>query len=474
MRAEVGLLTRNIMYRGDPETSLKNEYGAQIMVHSNGMETLTARIEYVHFFNVGQAFQLGRYPIHFHLIGVVHNSYIRGNAIQQSFNRACTIHGVHYLRVIGNIAYNVKGHNFFIEDAAETKNYLENNLAIWTKKSWSLLNSDQTPASFWITHPDNIFRGNHAAGADNYGFWFDTKPNPTGPSFDPNICPENSPLGEFTNNVAHSNGRYGLRIFHKLKPRTFPCVDLIFDPNNTTDPYWKNPPIAAVFQNFTSFKNRRNGAIALDIGQVRFENFKVSDNILAGIEVELSDSMVDGYAMVNGALVIGRSNNADEMTNNASSHGIIGPRTENFQVHNVKFYNFDIADKAALGTCSHCFSAPSTDSGGRTVTVSNLYFDSSVTVKIRYQEPWREIFYDIDGSLTGLGPNSYATSYWRHNVQPECKIDLKVYDGILCDSRVEVRRLVFYNYAPDIFTLMEMKIIPIDDYIVGSMNNVTK
>jgi hypothetical protein len=126
--------------------------------------------------------------------------------------------------------------------------------------------------------------------------------------------------------------------------------------------------------------------------------------------------MVDGYAMVNGALIIGRSNNADNMTNEAPSHGIIGPRTENFQIHNVKFYNFDIAGKAALGTCSHCFSAPSTDSGGRTVTVSNLYFDSSVKVKIRYQEPWREIFYDLDGSLTGLGPNSYATSFWTHNV----------------------------------------------------------
>ena len=68
----------------------------------------------------------------------------------------------------------------------------------------------------------------------------------------------------------------------------------------------------------------------MDIGQVRFENFKVSDNILAGIEVELTDSMVDGYAMVNGALVIGRSNNADDMTNTAPSHGIIGPRTEGF------------------------------------------------------------------------------------------------------------------------------------------------
>ncbi len=287
--------------------------------------------------------------------------------------------------MIENVAYNIKGHTFFIEDAAETKNYLENNLAILTKKSWSLLNSDQTPASFWITNPDNIFRGNHAAGADNYGYWFDTKPNPTGPSFDPNICPENSPLGEFSNNVAHSNGRYGLRVFHKLIPRTFPCMNIIDDPNNTTDPYWKNPLIPAVFTNFTSFKNRRNGAIALDIGAVRFENFKVSDNLLAGIEVELTKNVRDGLARIDGALIIGHSALAEDMTFEFASHGIIGPRTEGFQVHNVKFYNFDRSGKAALGTCSHCFSPPSTDSGARTLTVKGLYFDPATTpIKIRY------------------------------------------------------------------------------------------
>lgn len=142
MRAEVGLLTRNIVYQGDPETSLINQYGAHMMVHADGSETVIARIEYVEFFNVGQAFQLGRYPIHFHLIGSVTMSYIRGNAIHQSFNRACTIHGVSFLRLIANVAYNNMGHAFFIEDAVETYNYLERNLAILTKKSWSLLNSD--------------------------------------------------------------------------------------------------------------------------------------------------------------------------------------------------------------------------------------------------------------------------------------------------------------------------------------------
>ena len=81
MRAEVGLLTRNILYRGDPETSTKNEYGAHMMIHSDDSGLLIARIAYIELFNVGQAFQLGRYPIHFHQIGAVHDSYIIGNAI---------------------------------------------------------------------------------------------------------------------------------------------------------------------------------------------------------------------------------------------------------------------------------------------------------------------------------------------------------------------------------------------------------
>lgn len=65
------------------------------------------------------------------------------------------------------------GHTVFIEDASERKNIIKDNLVINTLESWSLLNTDQTPASFWITHPDNQFIGNHAAGSNRYGFWFD-------------------------------------------------------------------------------------------------------------------------------------------------------------------------------------------------------------------------------------------------------------------------------------------------------------
>ena len=99
MRAEVGLLTRNVKYRGDPETSIDDQYGAVIIMHSPGDESTAARIDSIELTNVGQAFILGSYPIHFHMIGTVHSSYVRNNAIHHAFNRAVTIHGVHFLRV---------------------------------------------------------------------------------------------------------------------------------------------------------------------------------------------------------------------------------------------------------------------------------------------------------------------------------------------------------------------------------------
>jgi len=79
------------------------------------------------------------------------------------------------------------GHNIFIEDAAETNNIIEYNLLVQTMRSWSLLNTDQTPGSMWITHPDNIIRFNHAAGSDRYSYWYDLQDTAIGPSFDPNI-----------------------------------------------------------------------------------------------------------------------------------------------------------------------------------------------------------------------------------------------------------------------------------------------
>ena len=379
MRAEVGLLTRNVVFRGDPKTSIATEYGATIFLHSEGDDSLIARLGYIECYNMGQAFKLGRYAIHFHMIGAVHKSYIQGLGLHQSANRAFTMHGTHYLRIMENVVFEAKGHTVFIEDAIETNNYIYKNLIMKTMRSMSLLNTDQTPGNFWLTHPNNIFIDNAAAGSDRYGFWFDLQTHAMGPSADTSVCPENSKVGEFKGNSAHSNGRYGLRLFHNMIPRKYPCQPIVYDPTNETDPYWQNPPVTAIFEDFVSWKGLRNGAIAKKVGDVRFVNFKTADNMLAGMEFAETDFFGNEMAQVNGGFAVGRTNNTNWRIDAGSPHGIIAPRTEKFLIQNVRFYNYNWNDAACLGSCSHCWHPHATDSGARTINTRNLTFDSTAT-----------------------------------------------------------------------------------------------
>jgi hypothetical protein len=120
--------------------------------------------------------------------------------------------------------------------------------------------------------------------------------------------------------------------------------------------------------------------------------------------------------MIDGAVVIGKSLNTEAGLDQAKPYGFIGPRSEWFTAQNIRFYSFNFVNgAAALGDCSHCFFADSTDSGARTITVRGLQFDNTVTKRIKYQEPWRGIFFDADGSLTGLGAGSWAIANFPHN-----------------------------------------------------------
>ena len=54
--------------------------------------------------------------------------------------------------------------------------------------------------------------------------------------------------------------------------------------------------ITAEFRDFTSWKNVQNGAIFERIGDIRLINFKVADNLVAGIEVSQTIDTADGTA----------------------------------------------------------------------------------------------------------------------------------------------------------------------------------
>jgi len=115
MRAEVGLLSRNIKMMGDP-TSVIGRYGSHLMLSASKADGLQGHVAYTEFTHCGQPQILGRYCIHFHMAGDVPTSFVRGNAVHESFARVVTIHGVHNLLIEKNVGYRVRGHNFFVED----------------------------------------------------------------------------------------------------------------------------------------------------------------------------------------------------------------------------------------------------------------------------------------------------------------------------------------------------------------------
>jgi len=65
---------------------------------------------------------------------------------------------------ISPVPFNSAGHTFFLEDGVEQGNYITGNLGMLTYPSNALLNTDTSPAVFWITHPNNVVRNNVGAG----------------------------------------------------------------------------------------------------------------------------------------------------------------------------------------------------------------------------------------------------------------------------------------------------------------------
>jgi hypothetical protein len=52
-----------------------------------------------------------------------------------------------------------------------------------------MLQTDITVATYWITNPNNIVTDNRSGGSEWYGFWYEIKEHPDGPSATSNICP---------------------------------------------------------------------------------------------------------------------------------------------------------------------------------------------------------------------------------------------------------------------------------------------
>uniref|UniRef100_A0A8C3UQM9 hyaluronoglucosaminidase n=1 Tax=Catharus ustulatus TaxID=91951 RepID=A0A8C3UQM9_CATUS len=307
MRAEVGVLTRNILIRGETENTCYLEKDCQFFSydtfggHIKILKNFTSvHLSYVELRQMGQQ-QIGSYPVHFHLCGDVDEkggynfkTYLEGLSIHHCFSRCVTVHATNGLLIKDTIGYDTLGHCFFIEDGIEQRNTLFHNLGLVTKPG-TLLPTDRNssmcvgirdkvygsyvpvPATdcmavstFWISHPNNHLINNAAAGSQDAGIWYLFHKVATGDSHSLAIetKSELTPLGIFYNNRVHSNFKAGLFIDKGVKttnasaddPREYLCLDnnARFRPHQDADP--EKPRVAALIDRLISFKNNDHGA----------------------------------------------------------------------------------------------------------------------------------------------------------------------------------------------------------------------
>ncbi|KAM6958720.1 PKHD1 like 1, tandem duplicate 1 [Aplochiton taeniatus] len=473
-RAEVGLLTRNIVVRGSDQLEWNDnikacpegfntgefatqtcfqgrfgeeigsdQFGGCIMFHApRPNENLArGRLEYVEIFHAGQAFRLGRYPIHWHLMGDVnYQSYVRGCAIHQTYNRAVTIHNTHRLLVERNVVYDVMGGAFFIEDGIETGNVLQHNLAVFVRQSTSLLNDDVTPAAFWVTNPDNVVRHNAAASGTHFGFWYRMHDNPDGPSYDPSVCQKRVPLGEFANNTVHSQGWFGLWIFQDYFPmRKGRCH--------------ATAPEPAVFRTLTAW-NCEKGAEWVNVGAVQFHGFLMVNNEKAGVEAKrvvqwaVAGFGQEGGATVANSTVVGHVDALGLGAGHCTAKGVVLPFDDGMSVLDTRFVSFDRDSCVALGVTT--IDGTCVDGcGGWSARFSGVQFvDAPNKAGFRWEHEVQLV--DSDGSLTGkvdykVVPMSPLLDPAHCSPSAEWSVG---FPGAVCDNTVSFHRLAFNNPSP--------------------------
>ncbi len=303
-RAEVGLLSRAITIRGagvgDDGVVESSAVGAggHVMILAGAH----ARIQGVELLHMGQTGRLGHYPVHWHLAGDVSGQFFRNSAVWRTNNRCVTVHGTDYLEVADNVCYDHLGHGFFLEDGAETGNRLVGNLGMMGRRpdgAARLLPSDDRPATYWVTNPDNHLEGNVAAGSQGIGFWYALPDRPTGPSAGEPDRPRRTPLGVFRDNVAHSNQRGGLFVDHGPRPdlqvetTSYRPIRVPSDPDSEVVP--------ASFENLLAYKNSSRAV------WLRGHAHVLRGAILA--DNQIGATFASSESFLEDALVVGESRN---------------------------------------------------------------------------------------------------------------------------------------------------------------------
>ncbi|GAA6076808.1 cell surface hyaluronidase, partial [Tachysurus ichikawai] len=142
MRAEVALLSRNILIHGEMENSCYSNNWCQFYTHDTfgGHVKILRNFSSVHMSQVelkhmGQQAERDSHPVHFHMCGDVDEgrAYLDSLSIHHSFSRCVSIHATNGLLVRDTVGYDTLGHCFFLADGIEQRNTFYHNLGLVTR-----------------------------------------------------------------------------------------------------------------------------------------------------------------------------------------------------------------------------------------------------------------------------------------------------------------------------------------------------
>ena len=410
MRAEVGLLSRNIDIQG-AEDSMKSEFGAHMMF----MQGSSVKISGVEIRRGGQIGKGARYPIHWHKGGDHEGDYVKDSSIYDSFQRGIVTHGVNNVQVDSNVVYNVFNHAYtFSEDGDEVGNSFTNNLSVLVKNRdrsdfsfpvsmhFTSGQAEHRASGFWGRNYYNPLIGNHSAGAvEGNGFFIDaallTHENKQ------KIIKSNE-KNIFRDNLAHSN----MMTENATNPHYGPLTrghGLLI---NSFD---KKSGSEILFEDFTTYKNNVSGVWIEDDRHVlrdaviadsasgivtmrsSIENVvmtRSSTNKLGGV-LGKDRKIIDGGGAIPGGIHVKRS-----------------PYGVNPNIKNVTFQGFDNAIAIHKQTG---FGEDSTVTGSKLIDIDNpVYWDVDERKLVKNTG----LLIDLDGSLTGTGvitPISVKSSF---------------------------------------------------------------
>lgn len=276
MRGEIGLLTRNILFKteiiGKSEDVLIKTPGERKFAHTLHSLGAKGSISYTEFKFMGNENTLSRYTIHQHQMNDTSKGMIlRGNGLWYTGNRWINIHNSNGILVEDNVGYSSVRSGYFMEQDFEppgsggSVNPIMGNIDVTFSHNLGVRmiaprfgvgfgTESIDGAVFWIEPQDTTYSGNIAVGAgsnsDNAGFFF-SSPNPR----------FKRPF-VFLSNEVHNNNPIGLRSWSGISDAAL--VD-VFSWGQGTGLRWGG--YVAPFQVFQSrFINNTHGVSVVSVG----------------------------------------------------------------------------------------------------------------------------------------------------------------------------------------------------------------